>query len=848
MLTKLPTLSTATKAILWTVQFLLVLVLLLLSQFNSTNFLGTPLKLNADLTSLFDSPLSNNDTASDDISRGDNNDEVAQKQVAEQISQAASKSNIVLVGASDLALAIKKADLLAKSLSNLVLVSSVQVNFSQMAQLSDISKDYLPFKQQLLSQEMARLLTEATNQELFSYQFSLLNQVANQAISLTIEQAPHLALADYLSRPLFGSSALSVKNDHLVSHYQDRHYVLVSFSTNSDAVNINSAQQFVVEFKDIIAQQAFNKPSLTQTDLTENEVEYLYTGALFYTSKASSTGQGEMMLYGGISLFATLLLIVLVYRNITAMLATFTLIGISFIYGYLALSLFYQQISVIALIFSVTLIGIAADYSFHALTQLKFSQFNANSAKQPLASIRSSLLMSYLTTGAGYSLLLLAPFALFQHIAVFTLFGLLGALVTVLLLYPLFLPLLQKQYESKNHVVMPLFASKLNKLQHRFVAFIANYKIFTITIFVGTLLAMTLVQFDNDIRRYYTADAELQASETKVKAVLKQKWDLQYFLLQANSSQSLLELEEQLVTKLTRIVDDAQLAGFSAVSQWLPSIAKQKSNKILLSQAVEQGKMAKLQSMLVQGNWQFEQSFTPLLPAQWFESHLGKMYKNQWIKQDNTFYSVVRLAGIQNTAELTDIAAQLDIKQGTAGQVHLIDKAGSISAQLAQFSQHLVWVILAAVIAALLVFITRYGLQVALLAVATPAFSLMLALLFSFYLQEQLTIFNLVAGILILALGLDYSVFYAEHGLHKKVTLTTVMSALSSVFVFAILMLSSMTAISSFGLTVFIGVLFTFVLAPIVTLANGQSKIGSVELSGRSQERPTPPNKEKINE
>jgi predicted exporter len=82
-----------------------------------------------------------------------------------------------------------------------------------------------------------------------------------------------------------------------------------------------------------------------------------------------------------------------------------------------------------------------------------------------------------------------------------------------------------------------------------------------------------------------------------------------------------------------------------------------------------------------------------------------------------------------------------------------------------------------------------------------------------------------VAAILILALGLDYSVFYAEHGLHKKVTLTTVTSAFSSVFVFAILMFSSMSAISSFGLTVFIGVLITFVLAPIVTLAKGKSKI-----------------------
>jgi predicted exporter len=198
---------------------------------------------------------------------------------------------------------------------------------------------------------------------------------------------------------------------------------------------------------------------------------------------------------------------------------------------------------------------------------------------------------------------------------------------------------------------------------------------------------------------------------------------------------------------------------------------------------------------------------------------------------DNKYYSVVRLAGVKNPAALTDISQQLSVATSYAGQVTLIDKAESISSQLAQFSQHLIWVILAAVLAALLVFISRYDLQTALLAVATPLFSLMLALLCSFYLQAYLTIFNLVAGILILALGLDYSVFYAEHGLHKKVTLTTVTSALSSVFVFAILVLSSMSAISSFGLTVFIGVLITFVLAPIVTLANGQLKINKENIN-----------------
>ena len=822
---KLPAFGTRIKAKVWCLQFVIVLALLVFSQIESFNFLAKPLKLNADLTALFDSEPNSNADDHAGINK------LAQAQVADKISQTTSSSNIVLVGAKNLELAIEKADSLAKKLSQLGLVSSVKANFSSMAQLSDISKEYMPFKQQLLSHKMAKVLSVGTSEDVFSYQFSLLNQVANQAVSLTIEQAPQLTLADFLSRPLFGSSALTLKNEHLVSKYQNKHYVLVSFSTGSGGIDIDAAQQFSAEFFELVQnEKLLSKQAPTYHAEIDNqkiseqvELEYLYTGAIFYTSKASRTGQYEMMLYGGISLIATLLLIAVVYRNLTAMVATSTLITISFIYGYLALSLFYSEVSIIALIFSVTLIGIAADYSFHALTQLKFTVFTSNNSKQPLASIRTSLLMSYLTTGAGYALLLLAPFSLFKHIAIFTLFGLFGALITVLLLYPILLPLLQN---SNNHAaVLPGFTHDLNKLQRRFVGVIAKYKLLAMTALAVTTVSMSLVHFDNDIRGYYAADEQLQANENKVKAVLKQKWDLQYFLLQADSEQALLVLEEQLVVLLGLQVSSGQLSGFSAISQWLPSVSKQKANKKLLSDAIQQGKMAQLQSMLIPGDWHIEPEFTPLLPEQWLTSHLGKMYSNQWLLHHNKIYSVVRLAGVKNSAALAKVAKQLSITPSTSGEIVLIDKAATISSQLALFSQHLSWVIVAAILAALLVFTTRYGWQVALLAVATPLFSLMLALLCSFYLQTYLTIFNLVAGILILALGLDYSVFYAEHGLHKKVTLTTVMSALSSVFVFAILVLSSMTAISSFGLTVFIGVLITFVLAPIVTLVSGKSKI-----------------------
>ena len=221
--------------------------------------------------------------------------------------------------------------------------------FEQFATLSDIIEQYLPYQQQLLSPQMRALLTNNDQQALFAHQFSLLNQVSNQAVALTLKSDPTLSLADFLSRPLSQGSALSMKESHLVTQVDERYYVLVTFTSQASTINIDAAQALVSQFKQLISVEHIKEP-------LNDSVEYLYTGAIFYTSEASSTGQFEMALYGGLSLLATLLLIALVYRSALALVATLGLVSVSVAYGYFAISLFYNEINIIAFVFSVTLI------------------------------------------------------------------------------------------------------------------------------------------------------------------------------------------------------------------------------------------------------------------------------------------------------------------------------------------------------------------------------------------------------------------------------------------------------------------------------------------------------------
>ncbi|HEX5792944.1 MAG TPA: hypothetical protein VFY01_06675, partial [Rheinheimera sp.] len=107
---------------------------------------------------------------------------------------------------------------------------------------------------------------------------------------------------------------------------------------------------------------------------------------------------------------------------------------------------------------------------------------------------------------------------------------------------------------------------------------------------------------------------------------------------------------------------------------------------------------------------------------------------------------------------------------------------------------------------------------------ATGAIVLMLllaigtALLLSQLIQQQLNIFNLIAALLVLALALDYGIFFTSALPHAEVLQAVLLSALTSGLAFGLLSFSQTPAIASFGLTVFVGVALACVLAPLLSV------------------------------
>ena len=147
--------------------------------------------------------------------------------------------------------------------------------------------------------------------------------------------------------------------------------------------------------------------------------------------------------------------------------------------------------------------------------------------------------------------------------------------------------------------------------------------------------------------------------------------------------------------------------------------------------------------------------------------------------------------------------------------VSLYDTASDVSDALGQYRQGILWLLASAFMVVVVILFAKYGLKAGALSAIATIGSALLALTLSQLCSSHLNIFNLLAVLLIIALAIDYVIFYQEHGLQVKTFLAISLSALSSAAVFGILVFSATPAVSSFGLTVMIGIVSIFILAPM---------------------------------
>ncbi len=601
------------------------------------------------------------------------------------------------------------------------------------------------------------------------------------------------------------SLKLEPENGLLVTRDAERTWVFVSAELSGSAYD-GTLQHRVGEA--VVRAES----SLHQSD---PEAKVLRTGTVFYANEARQSAEREVDLIGTGSLLGMLLLLYLVFRSMRPLALGMLSVGFGVATAVAVTVAVYGEMHLITLVFGASLIGEAIDYA----VQYFAAHLGAGKSWEPMAGLRRiapGLTVALATSLLGYGVLLLAPFPALSQIALFAFVGLSAAWLSVFLLLPALLvrpnPRDAETAVAGTRRLLVWWQARMSK---RLCLILAAL------LLVVAAPGWLRLSGDDDVRLLVARPPELVAQEKRFRELTGLGNSSQFFLVEAETPDAVLAREEQLAMRLNGLITQGEISGYQAISSFVPSLERQQENHRLWHEKVFADTTA-LKALFARSELQddvankqlaaFKASGEQALRIdEWLQSPLSTPVRHLWLGQTaRGFATIVLPQGVRNAPPLAEAAA------GLSG-VTLVDKPGSVSRLFHDYRQ---WGALWLVGACALVYAVlcvRYRWRQAAATLVPTLLAMALALGILGYLGTPFTLFNLMALMLVLGVGVNYAIFLQEGGMHAAATLAGVLlSAGTTLLSFGLLSFSSMPALSGFGLTLLIGIGIAVLFAPSV--------------------------------
>jgi len=523
-----------------------------------------------------------------------------------------------------------------------------------------------------------------------------------------------------------------------------------------------------------------------------------------------------MRLIGWGALAGISILMLTSFRSLRPLLLTAFSVSVGILAATVGSIALYGELHLITLVFGASLIGEAADYAI----QYFAAQLGSGSSWEPLRGLRTlfpALVLALLTSLLGYSALFLSPFPGVSQVALFSLTGLVASFLTVVLLLPaLTRRPLPDSTQSLLAVPTRLLAWWKAKASERVWRRIALG-------LVGlSLPGWALLSTEDDVRLLVSPPDTLRQQEAEIRRLTGVNTSSQFFLVEGDSPQQVLEREEALVERLGKLQRAGRLASVQAVSAFVPSLSRQADNHRRLERSLlaspgwlrevldAQGFRDDAVMALVAG-FSVAGERSSLEPGEWLQWSLSAPFRHLWMGLTSRGHgSLVLPGGFDSLADLRKAAV------GLPG-VSLVDKAGSVSEQFRHYRELAFLGMLVAIAVVYLVLGARYGWRNGFVVLQPSLLAMSMALAFCGYAGVPITLFNIMALMLVLGVGVNYALFLHEGGERAGSALVGVgLSGAATLLSFGLLALSSTPALQRFGVTLVIGIAVAMLLAPSV--------------------------------
>ena len=697
---------------------------------------------------------------------------------------------LVLVGNADRQQAIATAQQLGQQWQASGLFEKVQWT---------LQADLPALREQLLRGRLA-MLSAADRTQLIEHPDAFIQQRVQAlfdpftGFSLVPSQDDWLGLTGRIqnSQPQRGAVQLDIGSGALIAEADGKNWVLLRARTQGNAFDMKLALKVAELLENSRAQAA------TQ------DVQLLAASGLLYAASGQQQATREITWVGGGATVGILLLLLLAFRRWRVLLA-FVPVLVGMLFGAVACVAFFGSMHVMTLVLGSSLIGVAVDYPLHYLS--KSWSLKPWRSWPALRLTLPGLSLSLATSCIGYLALAFTPFPALTQIAIFSAAGLVGAYLSAVCL----LPALLKGVDLRPAQWPLRVAQTLLAVREALLKKIPTPALLALLLAFCAAGVWQLTS-KNDIRQWVSAPPQLLTEAQAIARITGYQPTSQFFLVRADNEQQLLERQSALSERLEQLVGLGKLQGFLALDQLVSLPAEQQQLRAALS-ALPQHWQPLLALGVPESALQNELAQLQALPEQSIDAALSgplaEPWRPLWLgKNPEGVAAMVSLQGLSNASLLRVQALDLP-------GVKLVDRLGDLNNLFAATQISAAELKLLSCVLIVLLLIAPFGFGGALRIVALPLLAALCSLASLGWLGQPLTLFSLFGLLLVTAISVDYAILMREQIGGAAVSLLgTLLAALTTWLSFGLLAVSGTPAVSNFGLSVSLGLAFSFILAP----------------------------------
>ena len=547
------------------------------------------------------------------------------------------------------------------------------------------------------------------------------------------------------------------------------------------------------------------------------------TGAASMAVKTRTAIQSTSKWLSSIALILMSFLFWWAYRSFYLFFIALLPIGSAVIMALTVTNIFFQQVHGIIIAFGITLLGVCIDYPVHLFSHHQ----PASDPHKTVRSIWPTLRLGVITTAIAYLAMLGTGFTGLSQLTVFAITGLFVSLFVTRWVVPFWL-------KNNLKITIPAYIDYLTSLKIK-----TKYKGYT-AIIISLFCFITISTQFNSIWSKNISDLSPIPEQTKI---LDQELrssigapDINHvFLLKNKDAELLLQQTEEFTKELYPLLNNNLVERIYSVTDFIPSQKTQLSNQTLLpdKQQIQSNLKGALKSLPFKHDF-----FSPFIQDINKNKNLELLSLNkifatplaQYIKQDlfyrnNEWVSIIRLAGVKNERAFFNW-----LENNEHIESYYLNLRQASSSLMADYQQTALYrLLLGSFFISLIIFLIRPALRASIILMPV-IFAVLLSISIQLMLGTQLSLFHVLALLLIFGIGLDYSLFFdrtcfssneQQHRLHG-----IFISAISTIITFGILGFSDIPVLSALGQTVTLGVLACFVLTLLFNL--NSSKINHI--------------------